>query len=278
MAKPPPLPFRDSSMSAAKPNLTRPRLSRTLGILTILYALGLIGYGVLNLAVVTFLPRLGGLFESLQTEQMSSQVAGRQRALKTLEEAEAQAATPEAKAQIKVDRLLLERTQPSPMPGTSIPGIGMFNDTDTRRGMNIDAGLKLATNVLLLISGIGLFRGTAWARSLTLGTAWLKIAALVILTIVSLRTVVEPMSRSWSVDVEKMMSQALGTAEPPPDAMKLWSGYETAMKSSFSSTIILMAVLGLSYPILLIFLLNRPRIRAELTPAPASTSTGVPLE
>lgn len=268
MAKPPPLTFRASPATNA--TVTRPRLSRSFGTLTILYAVAMILYGLLSLSIVSLLPWLGGMFDQLQSQQTDMLTERRQRALRTLEEAEAQASTPEAKAQVKVDRMLLERTEVAPMMGTSIPGMGMFDDPAGRIGLKVDTGIKLGINVLLLIAGFGLLRGTSWARSLGLGVAGLKIVALIVLTIISMRTVVEPMARGWTADIKKTTVQASDGAEPSADAQRIWTGFEATMERSFGTTIVLFAALGLLYPILLIVLLTRPKVRAELAPAVVS--------
>lgn len=272
MAKSPPLSFPTPPSAASKPNLTRPRLSRTMGILTVFYAVAMLGYGLFTLAVVNTLPQLVDLLGQVQVEQSGVMNARRQMALKTLDEAEANAATPEARAQIKVDRLLLERTEPAALPMDSIPGLGMFNDPEARTGLNVDTLIKLGINVLFLIAGIGLIRGKPRSRPFALGVCWLKIAALVVLTVISVRTVVGPLARAMTAEVETMIARSLGDTQPPPDTAQRRAGFEADLKRSFTWTYVVLGGLGLAFPILLVVLLHRPKVRAELAPLPVATT------
>lgn len=246
----------------------QPRLARSIGILTILYSLGLIVYGLINFAVVYGLPYLDGALSEVQKEQVESQTKRRQQALEVLDERMAKAATPAAKAQVTLDRLLLEQTEPAGIPGMTV-GLGMFSDPKVQSGSAIDTGIKLALNVLLLFAGIGLMRSKPWGRSLGLVASWLKIPVLVVLTVVAIRYGTPLLAEAFTKDMGKMMGQAFGGSEPPANLAAEWAGYSAMMSKSFSTIIALFAAFGLLYPILLIVMLNRPTLRAELGKKPS---------
>jgi hypothetical protein len=271
MANAPPPTSRPRRVQAA------PKLSRTLGILVILYSLGLLGYGAVNILAVAFLPMINDLVTQGQNEILDSQIAKRKQALEQLETRAAEAKTPAEKAKVTVDRLALERTQPMGMPTMGM-GMGLLNDPKVRRELTIDTVIKLVLNTLMLIAGIGLMRMKDWGRKLGLFVSWAKVPALIVLTVFTILSMVPALAHSFSDDMGKLMSSSIGKSEIPPDLSAQWAQYDGMMNRSFSVLVGIFGAFGLLFPALMIVMLNGARVRAELAAKSAKNAVQGALE
>jgi hypothetical protein len=119
-------------------------------------------------------------------------------------------------------------------------------------------GVSLAGQIVLLVSGVGLLKMRRWARTASL----LYASVAVFMALVSL-----PYMMGL---VNPAMAEFYGEAAKGP-GMAIYSLFSDPMVLSVMTT--LGSVVGLIYPVTLLIILNRPRIKAAFVPAalPADT-------
>lgn len=240
---------------------------RTLGVLTVLYGLLLLLYGGLSAALVVGFPHLSRLLSEVQGQQQASLDARREGALKQLEEAEQKAASPEEKANIRVERILLERRREPGIPMTGV-GLGIFNPPEVRQFIWAQTITMALVNVLLTLSGFGLMGRKNWGRKLALFVSSVKFPLLIGFAAWAIWKVSPLMADAWSSDLAAMMQSMYSGASPSEEAQAQWAGYRGSMERVFSTLLALYAGFGMIFPAVLLYVLNRPKVVAEFTGRP----------
>lgn len=130
-----------------------------------------------------------------------------------------------------------------------------------------DAVSGMVLNLLLLISGAGLLMLRPWGRTLAVWTAWLKIARLVALYLFAVFVTVPVISKLVGNMAEKMIAeQAAGRGAPPVGTL--------TMVYAVMGTVLAvgMILIGVIYPAISLWLLNKPASKAACRAAPPAAA------
>jgi hypothetical protein len=234
------------------PPIAAPGLVKTLGWLNVAFG------GLLMLCVSGFdaylllLPygkeKLGDMQKAAHTQRRERRDAE----LRALREQEAKAETPEDKARIRAEAIVLESTPlddaPPPMADLSFLGL---NEPRVKLHYAIDGITALVMNMFMVIAGIGLIRLRAWGRRLALWVAAIKILRLVLIG-ASMILVVQPVTNA------KMLQADEPGAKPVPD------GASNSLRWVSALTTLIYLSVGAAYPIILLVLLSQPGARAAV--------------
>jgi hypothetical protein len=153
----------------------------------------------------------------------------------------------------------------SPIP--AMPDISKMVPSDPRLTIwGISDGLSgLLVNLLLVISGIGLVMRREWGRKWGLGVAAIKIVRVVTSYSFWIFMCVPIISKQIGGAMNEFMAQA-GRGKQPPISFEVLYG---AIYTGYG---VLMIVAGVIYPIVCLWLLSRPRVKAALASSAASSS------
>ncbi len=259
----PPPPYRDEP--------PRTSIPKTIGILNIVFGALLMLCSVcvgLNLAVQSSMgPALAG--QQQQFQQMME--AERQKQLQDLKNREQAAKDEKEKADIQAQEKTL-RAQPLP----KMPDMSKLAETEGLRTYGIaDVVSGLILNVLMIVSGIGLVAYKEWGRKLGLWVALLKIVRLIAVYGFFLLVVVPGLTRAFSSMFQEMadqMAKAAPPGQPAPKAAEL-AQVGTTVGIVYAAFAVAMIVLGAIYPIIVLILLSRARVRAACAPAAPAPET-----
>ena len=227
-----------------------PAVQRTLGILNLIFGGLLFVCGPCYGGSVLALPALMSFTQQQQAKVQERVEAERSAEIAALAEQEAKAETEEQKASLRAERIAREnRPVPNVNPNTFDPKMMGLDDPRVRLHYGADAITCVILNLLFIISGVGLLRGASWGRALGVGTAWLKIIRLLVLTSSAI-FIIQPV-------MSARMAQALKAAGPGAAAINpalAASGTQTT-----NTVMALVLLVGcLVYPIVLLVLLRRP--------------------
>lgn len=117
-------------------------------------------------------------------------------------------------------------------------------------GVEVVSGLAL--NLLLLFTGVGLVSRRPWGRRWSMATCWMKIVRLLALYLL-LMAVILP---RWG----KEITEAIVRLDPDPQTVAKVGQGITVFGSTFAVSVML---LGLIYPGVMLWLLNKPEIASE---------------
>jgi hypothetical protein len=230
---------------------------KTFGVLNIVFALVLMACGACYGMQLAVQPLMAPFTAAQQQQVQAAMNAERAAALRKLDEQEKAAKSDEEKAQIQAKRKVVA-AQPVPQ----IPDISKFWTGNTRLTgyfvADIITGLVL--NVLLFISGIGLLSIREWARVLAVWVAGAKIVRLVALYGYFLIAVVPVLANTMKGFFEEMFkNQPQGAGAPSPQQLEQMV---SVMGIVWTVSAIAVAGLGMIYPAILLWQLNRRAVKA----------------
>jgi hypothetical protein len=257
-------------MSQPDPDLTSlPRLDhvqdattpKTLGVLNILFALVLMACGTCYGMQIALQPLMAPLTAAQQQQVQAAVDAERAAALQKLDQQEKAAKSDEEKAQLQARRKAVA-AQPVP----KIPDFTKIWTGDQRLiayfVSDITSGLLL--NILLFISGIGLLSLRGWARLLALWVAGAKILRLLALTAFFMLAILPGLAnRMKGIFEEMFQNQPAGSGAPSREQLETMVA---AMSIVSTVWILALAVFGVIYPAILLWQLNRERVKAAFVP------------
>jgi hypothetical protein len=252
-----------------KPNLPLPnfRTARLVGIFNVVFATEILFCGICMSGYIAMIPMWAGLMNRVQKSALEQGERARKGELQVLDEQEAAATTVEEKALVKARREELEKRPPSALPASmDFNKMGLTDPVSvTWSWAEVLSGIVV--NVLMLISGIGLLRWRGWARSLGIWTAVLKIVRLVLIYGAFIALIVPPLARNMGEMVIQMSAQQpgmmpAGKGGMPPVA--LFVRVYTVMYSVMGVGVI---VLGVIYPLVVLWLLTRPGVKSACSGA-----------
>jgi hypothetical protein len=123
-----------------------------------------------------------------------------------------------------------------------------------------DALSGLLVNILLVISGVGLVMRREWGRKWGIGVASVKIVRLLISWAFWIFVCVPIISKQIGGAMNEFIAQSARGKQPP-------FSLEVVYAVIYSGYGVLMIVVGVIYPIVCLWLLTRPRVKAALAPA-----------
>jgi hypothetical protein len=153
-------------------------------------------------------------------------------------------------------------SEPGAPPSANPAGIAMMgmNDPKLIRFTLLDAITGLVVNLMMLASGIGLINTRRWGAQLWAWTAWIKIVRLVLLWGFLYIVVVAPsFSESMARGALAMVNSRVGV-RGAPSLGQLTRAY-AIMNLIVAAG---MVVFGVVYPVLSLWMLSRPGVKAAL--------------
>jgi hypothetical protein len=222
---------------------------------------------------VTLAPFSGAYMQSMQEGLHAQAKQEYEKRIAELQAQEAAAASEPEKAQLAAERQTLERKGPIQV---QIPDMmSLYRDPRLMGYLVADPVTGVLVNALMLISGIGLIAAKNWARKLALWVAGLKIARLVLLYGYAIAVVVPLFAAQMGEIMEKTVASAPqrpGTQLPPNFGQTVAMFYGIALSASG----VVMILGGAVYPIIMLWVLTRPKVKAACGELPTSLSAGLP--
>jgi hypothetical protein len=232
---------------STEPNYSTPK---TIGMLNIIFASLLLLCGACYAVQMMFQQALSQAMMGPQQQQMQAAFAAeRQAKIQQLEQQEKLAATKEQKAALESQRKAL---QAQPLP--KVPDISkVINEPHLKFYFAADIASMLVLNVLMLISGIGLVQFKEWSRQMGIWVCGVKIVRLLVLSGAFVVVVVPVLVQ---LIVEMLEEMAAGGPAPPKEEIAGTLGIVYSVSS------VGVALLGIIYPAIALWLLTRPSARA----------------
>lgn len=237
---------------------------KVLGILNILFALGLMGCNL----CYNFYGLVPSLLSSVTTLPQREAIEERAKATRDLEavkDDERRAQDDEKKAELARRRKTLEARlaipPPPPVENSAWRSPVLFAH------FAADFVTGELVNVLMLIAGIGLLRLARWGRTMAVWVAALKIARLALLGL-SMALLVAPIVTRGTAELE-----ARDPAKPAPAATPQEAWQLGAAAAGWGIGLFLG---GSIYPGLTIWMLGRPRVRAAFDEPKGGDAPGEP--
>ncbi|HEV3168642.1 MAG TPA: hypothetical protein VGZ22_31845 [Isosphaeraceae bacterium] len=249
-----------------------PQVAKTLGILNIIFACLLLACSMFNALSMATMPLLNKAIQA-QKQEMKQAEAKTKAKLDDLDKQEKAAKTEAEKQEVASQRATLT--------GRSKSTVGFnFSMDFNAMGLNdpryltywyADTLTGLVMNVIMLASGIGLLMVKPWARTTWLWAAAIKIIRLILVWGYFAVAVVPGLSQRLGKFIYNMMAQQQAGGRPggPPGMSeefftRLYGITYTGMAAG-------MILFGMIYPVVSIWLLNKPRVKAAFLPKPART-------
>lgn len=229
------------------------------------------GFGMLM--QVAMAPLSEGYQKTMQEALLAQQQQVHQRQVDALQEQEDTTTDADEKARLAAARQQLESRKPVEVPMADM--MGMYRDPTLVGFLVTDAVTGLILNALMLTSGIGLLAARGWARKLALWVGGLKIARLMLVYGFAIAVVVPFFATKMGEMVEKMISQMPQRPGAPPPA-QISQAAAMGYGISLSAGAVIMIIGGVIYPIIVIWVLTRPHVKAacgERLPAPPAQPT-----
>lgn len=244
------------------------KLARSAGIFTLILGLLLLLYVGATAAMVGGLPALDRFLERELAEERQEMEQRWTDRLEDYEEKLAEAEGDEQRALIAKDRELERLRRTSDMPPIGL-GLGFFSDGRVQRAAWAHLGIMAALNLAMVVGAIGLIRLKGWGRGLSMVTAAAKVVALIALTLTVTRTSAPIMAERLAEDIEGMMAMTGEAESYPPAYDELMGRYRDGMARMFAASSSTMNMLGLLFPIVLLYVLGRRDVRAAFAKGPA---------
>jgi len=214
--------------------------------------------GVSALMQVAMAPLSEGYQKTMQ-ETINAQAQKEQdKKIDALKEQEAAAATDEEKAELAAKRQALENRPPPEIPMADL--MSAYRDPRLVGYVIGDIATGMLLNIFLFASGIGLLAARAWARKLGVWVAALKIVRLVAVYGFAIVVVVPTFSEKMGEMMEKMTTQMPQQPGAPP-MPQMGQTVATFYGIALSSMAVLMILFGSIYPIIMLWVLTRPKVK-----------------
>ena len=268
---------RRSSLPPREPPKTS--IPMTIGILNIIFS---------SVLLMCLFCSMMGLFlqgpmmavQKMQQQQIEQAMkADRQKRLQQLQEDLEKAANNEKeKAELKARQKALE-AQPVP----KMPDMNKFTEAVQNKEFTIaDVASGIFLNVLMLISGIAFCFYKEWGRQTAIWVAVLKIVRLIVLYTSFAVLVVPTMVTAFNAMFQEMFEE-MAKAAPPGQKMPVPPADQleqvaTLMGIGMTVTAVGIVIFGVIYPIIVLILLTRPRIKAACKPKPATKKAATEIE
>jgi hypothetical protein len=240
------------------PNTSAPKV---IGTLNIVFAMCLLLCGGCYGVQLVAQSAMGPMMEAQQQQLQATLLAERERRVQELKDEIKAASTDEERKKHEAELKKLE-AQPPPKP----PDMSKFlNDNRIRIYFGTEIATGLFLNLLLLIGGIGLVMLKEWGRVLCLWVASLKIIRLVAMYGTFILVMVPILTKLFIDFFEEVAKEAaVQGGGPAPNMGQVGSTMGTMMTASAVG----MIVVGSIYPIIVLWVLSRPAVKAACTTPP----------
>jgi hypothetical protein len=250
--------FIPPEVTEARPATTIPR---TLGILNIVFGVLLLFCALWSGASMAMQSAMIPAMARQQQQMQKTIEAERKAELDKLRDLEKASKNAQEKAELQRQQKIL-LSQPTPQ----LPDFSKLSTNPrTRVFALVDATTGLLLNILMIISGIGLLAWKEWARLTALGVAAVKLLRLVGLYTFFAVAVVPTISQQF----RELFEEVAKTAPPDPNAPgpEQFAAMATAISVAMVGYAIFMILFGSIYPIVVLALLTRRRVKAACTSA-----------
>lgn len=255
-----PLDYSDDAPPPVQPNAYA---AKTIGILNIVFGSLLLLCGICAGLNQGMQAAMGPVMAAQQQQVQKAADTARQVELRQLKEREKASTDAKEKATLQEKQKALE-AQPVPqMPDVS----KIARNPLYLRYMLCDVATGIFLNILMVISGIGLLNLKEWGRRTALWVAGLKIIRLLALY-GYFAMVVGPFLAQQFRDIMEEVAKSAPQGQPAPGAAELVQ-FSKFMEIMLTAYAIAMIVLGVIYPLVVWFVLNRVSVKAACTPPAA---------
>jgi hypothetical protein len=262
---------------ALEPDLAipKPQTARIFGVLNIIFAIILLYFVYVTALMFLFAPVGAGLFrlwmgnlqQAIEKEQTIDRLV--------LQRLANEAATEESRARFSQQ---LAAKQAQPIPNLEFASMGMDQlENPTIRGYSFtELAISLPVNGLLLLSGLGLVRLRDWGRRLALWVSGVKVVWLLASTIVAVAIIFPIQSQLVMKQFEAQMQFQAGLTggRGPVGFNPQQLSWMVGISSTGSALVGF--VLAAAYPVLSLWMLTRPGVRAACQSSDSETSGAGP--
>lgn len=234
---------------------------KTIGTLNIVFGSLMFLCGLCSSLNLMTQATMGPMMAAQQQQMQQALQAERKQELQELRRREEASNDENEKAELRAQQQALARPMPK-MPDMS----KVFQDANFLIYGIADAVTGLLLNILLVISGIGLCGLKEWGRALALWVAALKIVRLIAVYGFLALVVVPIVVRQFTAMFQEMFEE-MAKAGPPGQRMPAQAELNqlgTIMGATMTIFAVGMIVLGVIYPIIVLIVLTRPRVKAAL--------------
>lgn len=222
---------------------------KTLGMLNVAYGLGLIVVTLCSNFYAMLVPLLSVALDQ-QAARAEAQYQARKVEYDDLRKQEAGAATDEERKPLTEKREAMEKDQEAAVRMPRMKSLAQLRTPAILGHLVFDLASGIVLNLAMFASGIGLWKLRRWGRYLWLGTAWLKLLRLIVLATSAALIVAPTVGRAISALEAENLGGATSTDAGPAVAWFVTLYY------------LALAVFGSIYPLLSVWLLGLPSIRA----------------
>jgi hypothetical protein len=260
----PPAPYDQEPYPPMPERRPKTTIPKTIGTLNIVFGSLLMLCAICSGVSLAMQSAMGPMMAAQQQQFQKMQEAERAQKLQELQEREKAAADENEKAAIQAQQKALKA-----LPVPKMPDMAKFTqDADLQTYIIADVVTGLLLNILLIVSGIGLLSFKEWGRQLGLWVAAAKIVRLVALYGYFILVVVPNVTKALTTMFKDMFEEAAKAAppgQPVPGAADM-AQMGTAMGIMYTAFAIGMMILGVIYPIIVLTLLSRQRVKAACAP------------
>lgn len=248
--------------------LPKSSAAKTIGILNIVFGSILLLCVICSGLNAIMQSALGPMFGMQQQQLQQAMQQEQQQRLEQLQEQEKAAKEEKEKQELRAKQQAL-RAQPVP----KMPDFAKLAEDVRFLGYTIaDVVSGFVLNVLMLISGIALVRYKEWGRKTALWVAALKIVRLVALNTFLALVLVPHITRGFTSMFQEMFDEMAKAAPPgqrmPGQAEITQMG--TMIGVMMTVFAVAMVILGVIYPVVVLIVLSRPRVKASCVPEASS--------
>jgi hypothetical protein len=267
-------PASDGDALSPVPTERQPRTSipSTIGILNIIFGSLLLLCSFCSGVNLLVQSAMGGPIMAMQQQQMQLAMrAPREQRMAQLKAREEAAKDEKEKLDLKAQQKAIE-AQPVP----KMPNFNKLVEDPSLQGFTIvDVLTGFVLNVLMIFSGIALLYRKQWGRITAIWVAAFKIILLIALYTFYALVVVPAMVASFNTMFQEMFDEMQKAAPPGqkmPGAAEL-AQFGTLIGVASTATAVFMIIFGSIYPVIVLILLTRPRVKAACSPPPPPSAT-----
>lgn len=248
-----------SKTTAAGPVLPNPQGPKTIGLLNIIFASGLMLWSLCSAVSVAMMPLFS---EAMKIPQQQLAKAGEQQRaaeLQAVADQEQAATTEQEKEDLRAQRREIQRRPKPTLPPTMDMAKMGLDQPPVIATVWLDVLTSLVLNTLMIVAGVGLIRFREWGRRLSLWVAGLKILRLAIVSAAYVLVFVPVIARGVADMMADMMAQQQAAMGRGP-AGGMLNYQELARIYGITYTVMYLAigVFGAIYPAISLWVLTRP--------------------
>lgn len=233
-----------------------PRGPRRIGVLALIFGLVLVvGMNVMQLIFTAFLPTYSRVMHAIEAAQTRGFQEDRRRNLEAARARVTDAKTEAERAEAREEVRALETNPVQPAQPQAFVYDAM-NDRRVKPMLWADAITGLALNVAMFAGGIGLIQLREWGRRTVFWVAALKVARIAAALVLGVGVAAPVLGQAMGTSLASYMAQMPGARGPGPQQMR------SIMTILWTAGLVVYELLALIWPVIVLWVLSRPRARA----------------